>query len=232
MFELIELRDRHEAVQAATREQHVSQDGFRHAHLVCGDEAFLDLLPPVRTARVRKISMAPVDEFFGDATVKPALNRGEQIQWSIWYLSQRIFPTGILISSTNFLGSVARVRAVPLIGLIKGNELLVFIRYEIQKTFALPERTLDCRTALLVSPHKVHSQKQVLRSMEGCVSCSAGETKRKVTPKAVAEPRSHLPLMTGGRSRSKCDSLLGTGDQYRCKVSDLGGSRVLCGTQL
>jgi len=48
--------------------------------------------------------------------------------------------------------------AAPLVGLIMGQCLLAFIHHYIQKTFGHSERSLDCPTALLVWPHKVHSQ--------------------------------------------------------------------------
>jgi hypothetical protein len=69
------------------------------------------------------------------------------------------------------------------------------------------------------------------RSVKGGASFR-GTYSKKVMPKAVAGLRSLLPLMARGGPEVKCDSLLGAGDQYRCNSSDLGESRVLCGSQL
>lgn len=89
-----------------------------------------------------------------------------------------------------------------------GNRLLVFIHHVIQKTFALAERTLDCLTAILVSPHKIHPQKQVLGSMEGRRVVFSGERHHKVMPRVVAGLRGHLPLMAG-KGQVECDVFLG-----------------------
>src|SRR6516164_3610185 len=64
---------------AATRPRSYTHERFdRLADLVGGDKALLDLLSPVRAARVREICMTPARELFGATAVEPAFDRAEQ----------------------------------------------------------------------------------------------------------------------------------------------------------
>jgi hypothetical protein len=79
-----------------------------------------------------------------------------------------------------------------------------------KNAFALSKRSLDCRSTLLAWPHKVHSQSYSCPMSKAVLGPADGERRPEV----------------------RCHFAWGPADQYRCKVSDVGGSRVLCGPQL